>query len=87
MGTIDIGVGEAVRVAEAEVDMRLGGKVEYRVDIVALEAVDHLTRVRDIAVVETKVGLVVEGPRVIEGRAVVELIERDDIVGARVCDC
>ena len=41
VGAIHVGVGEAVGVAKAQVDMRLGGKVEDGVDVVSLQAGDH----------------------------------------------
>lgn len=84
MGAVDVGVCEAVRVAKAQVDVRLGGKVEDGVDVVALEAVNHLDGVGDVALVEAKVALLVEGACVIERGAVVKLVERDDVVGLGV---
>lgn len=77
---VDVGVREAVRVAEAQVDVRLRGEVQHGVDAVALHAVDHVGRVRDIALVEGEVGPVCEEGRVVEGGAVVELVEGDDVV-------
>jgi hypothetical protein len=84
VGAVDVGVSKAVRVAKAQVDVRLGGKVEDGVDVVALEAVDHLDGVGDVALVEAKVALLVEGACVVERGAVVELVERDDIVGVGI---
>lgn len=64
--------------------MGLSGKVENGVDVVALEAVDYLGGMGDVALVEGKVALVVQYPGVVEGRAVVQLVERDNIVGVWV---
>ena len=84
VGTIDVGVGEAVRVTETQVDVRLGGEVEDGVNLVSLHAVDDLERVGDVSMVESEVVLVVERAGVVEGGAVVELVEGDDVVGVRV---
>lgn len=86
VGAVDVGVGEAVRVTEAQVDVRLRGEVEDGVDVVALEAVHHLGGVGDVALVEGEVALVIEGARVVERRAVVELVEGDNVVGLGVCE-
>jgi hypothetical protein len=77
-------VREAIRVAKAQVDVRLGGKVEDGVDVVALHAVEHLGRVGNVAVEKGKVALIIEDTRVVERRAVVELVERDNVVCIRV---
>jgi len=61
--------------------------VEDGVDVVLLQAVHHLVRVGDVAMVEGEVLLVFEGPGVIEGGAVVELVEGDDIVCIGVSQC
>lgn len=82
---VDIRVCEVVRVAKAQVDVRLGGKVEYGVDIVSLQAVDHLGRVGDVALVKGKVALVIEHPCVVERGAVVQLVKRHDVVGIGIC--
>ena len=54
--------------------------MEDCVDFVLLQAVHNLGGVRDVALVEGKVLLVVENAGVIEGGAVVKLVERYDIV-------
>ncbi len=71
----DIGMGEAVRVSEAQVDVRLGREVEDGVDLVALEAVDDLGGVGDVTLVEGEVALVVQHSRVVQRGTVVELVE------------
>lgn len=40
----------------------------------------------DVALVEAKVWLVVEDGGVVEGGAVVELVERDNVVGIGICE-
>jgi hypothetical protein len=83
---VDIGVGEAVGVAEAQVDVGLGGKVEDGVNVMALEAVHHLGGVGDVALVEGEVPLVIEGAGVVERGTVVELVEGDNVVCLWVCE-
>ena len=61
--------------------MRLRGEVEDGVDFVALQAVDNLGRVRNVALVEGEIALLIESPRVVERGAVIELVERHDVVG------
>ena len=80
MGSIDISVRKRVRVAKAQIDVGLRCKVEYSIDTVLLQAVHHLVRVRDVAMVEGEVPLAVEDPCVVQGRTVVQLVEGDDIV-------
>lgn len=87
VGAVYVGVREPVRVSEAEVHMRLCGEVEYRVDVMPLQAVDDLGRVGDVSVVEAKVPLVVQGAGVVERGAVVQLVEGDDVVSVRVGKC
>ena len=58
--------------------------MEDGVDVVPLEAVDDLGRVGDVPLVECEVAPVVEDARVVEGRAVVQFVKRDDVVGMRV---
>lgn len=66
VGAVHIGMGKDVRVAEAQINMRLGGEVEDGVDFVTLHAVKHLRGVRYVPMVEAEVALVVQDPRVVE---------------------
>lgn len=80
MCSIDVGVCELVRIAEAQVDVGLRGKVEDGVDPVLAE---HSFDVRgrcDVALLEGEVGTAVQDARIIQSRAVVELVERDDMI-------
>ena len=86
VGAVDVGVGETVRVSEAQVDVRLGGEVKNGVDVVALEAVHHLGGVGDVALVEGEVPLVIEGAGVVERSTVVELVKGDNVVCLWVCE-
>lgn len=80
VGAVDVGVGEAVRVTEAQVDVGLGGEVENGVNVVALQAVEHLVGIGDVALDKGKVLAFVEGTGVVERRAVIELVEGDNVV-------
>ena len=84
VGTIDIGVGEGIRVTETQIDVGLCGEVEDSIDLVSLEAVHDLGGVGDVAMVEGEVALVVQDPGVVQGRAVIELVEGDNVVGIGV---
>ena len=52
MGSIYIGVGEGVRVSEAQIDVGLSGEVEDGIDLVSLQAVHNLGGVSNVAMVE-----------------------------------
>jgi hypothetical protein len=86
VSTVDISVGEAVRVAERQVDVGHGGEVEDGVDVVALDAGLDLLWVGDVALEEVEVLLLVQGAGVVQGGAVVELVKGDDVVGVWVLD-
>lgn len=66
--------------------MRLGSEVKDGVDVVALQAVHDLGGIGDIALVKSKVALVVQSASVVERSAVVKLVERDNVVGVGVSD-
>ena len=78
---VHVRLGELERVAEAQVDVGLRREVEDRVDLVRGEAAHHVLDLGHVAVVEGEVGLGVEDARVVQGRAIVELVEGDDVVG------
>lgn len=84
VGSVNVGVGESVRVAKGQVNVGLGSEVEDGVNVVTLQAVHDLGWVGDITMVEGEVSLIVQGARVVEGSAVVKLIEGDDVVGVWV---
>ncbi len=84
VSAVDVGVGEAVGVSEGQVNVRLSREVEDGVNVVTLQAVHNLGWVCDITMVEREVSLIVQGAGVVEGRAVVELVEGDDVVGVWV---
>jgi hypothetical protein len=85
MRSVYVGVGELVRVAEAEVNMRLCGEVEDGIDVVLAQHTLNVGRRGNVSMLEGEVRSVVEDARVVQARAVVELIERDDIVVVGVC--
>lgn len=81
---IYVRVGEFVRVAEAQVDVRLRSEVEDCVNLVLAKHTLYVYWRCDISVLECEVILAIENARIVEGRAVVELVEGDDIVMAGV---
>lgn len=80
VSTVHIGVGESVRVTKTQVDVGLRSEMEDGIDIVALQTVHDFGGVCNVAMVEGEVALVLEDARVVQGSAVVELVEGDDIV-------
>jgi len=87
MCAIYICMCECVRVTKAQINVRLCGKVENCVNIVSLQAVHDLGRVCDIAMVECEISFVIEDSRVVQGSAVVELVEGNDVVGIGIGQC
>jgi hypothetical protein len=86
MRPVYIRVGKFVRVAKAQVDMRLRCEVKNGVNLVLAKHAFHVGWRCDVAIFKREVFLLIEDPRVVEGRAVVELVERDDVVMARICE-
>ena len=80
MCTVYVCVCELVRVAEAKIDVRLRSEMEDGVDFVLTKHALHIRRRCDVAILGSEVGLVVEGARIIERCAVIELVEGDYIV-------
>lgn len=81
MGTVDIGIGELIRVSEGQVDVGLSCEMENCIDLVLLDAANDVFRVGDVSVVELEVGEGVEHPCVVEGGTIVKFIKGDDVVG------
>lgn len=73
-------VGELIRIAKAKVDMRLGCEVKDGVDFVLAKNTLHVCGSGDVPLFESEVGTVVKYTCVVEGCAVVELVEGDDVV-------
>ena len=84
MSAVYICVGKLVRVAKAEVYVRLRCEMENGVDVVLAQYALHVYWRCNIAVFERKVSLLIERSRVVQCRAVVELVEGHDIVAVRV---
>lgn len=85
MCPVYVRIGEFIRIAEAEVDMRLRREMEDGVDLVLAQYALHVRWGCDISILEREVGFILENARVVQGRAVVELVVRHDIVVIRVC--
>lgn len=75
-----------VGVAETQIHMRVRRKVEYGVDVVFLQALDHIARNRHIAVEEAKIRLRLQHARIVQRAAVVELVEGYHVVVVRIFD-
>lgn len=80
MGAEDVRVCEFVGVSEREVDVGLSGEVEDGVDVVGAKGGGDRGGRGDVAVDECEVGEVGETAGVVEGSAVVEFVEGDDVV-------
>jgi hypothetical protein len=75
MRPVYIRVCELVRVTEAQVDVRLRREVEDGVDLVLAKHAFHVGWRCDVAIFESEVRLIVEDSRIIQSRAVVELVK------------
>jgi hypothetical protein len=84
MCPIDVRICKLVRVAEAEIDVRLRGKMEDGVDLMFSENTLHICGRSDVALLEGEIGPAIEDTSVVQASAVIELVERDDIVAFRV---
>jgi hypothetical protein len=80
MCAVYVRVREFIRIAEAEVDMRLRGEMEDSIDIVLPQHTLYVCRQCDVPVFECEVRSVIENSCVVERGAVVQLVEGDHIV-------
>lgn len=85
VGAEYIVIGEGVGIAKAQVNVRLRGKVEDGINLVAIEAVHDFGGIGDVAMVKAKVPLVIKCPRIVQRGAIVKLVKRDNVVGIGVC--
>lgn len=65
MSTVHVGVCEPVRIAEAQVDMRLRRKMEDGVDLKPFHAIKHFGWVCDISMIKREILLIVEHTSVV----------------------
>ena len=75
---------EVEGVSEAQVNVRLRSEMEDGVDVEFAKALEDVGRLCHIAVEEVEVRPSFEHPRVVPRAAIVQLIERDNIVRMRV---
>jgi hypothetical protein len=80
MRPVHVCVREFVRVTEAEVDVRLRREVEDGIDLVLAQHALYVGRGCNVAILKGKISSAVEDSCVVEGCAVVELVEGHDIV-------
>lgn len=65
--------------------MRLRCEVHHSVDVIALHAVEDFGGICQVAMVKSKVALVIEGSGIVQSGTVIELIERYNVVSVGVC--
>lgn len=80
MCPIDVCVRELVRIAEAEVDVRLRSEVEDGIDLVPAQHTFHVRRRCNITLLECEIRSVIEYARVVERCAIVQFVKRDHVV-------
>ena len=71
---------ESEGVAEAQVNVRLRSKMEYCVNVVFTEAFEDIGVLSYIAVEEAEIGSPFEHSRVVSRAAIIQFVERHDIV-------
>lgn len=77
---------EDVGVAEAQVHVCMRREMENRVDVVLLQAFYHVARYGNIAMKEAEIRLRLQHARIVQRAAIVELVERHDVVGVGIFD-
>lgn len=77
---------ENIGVAETQVHVCMRSKVKDRVNIVLLQAFDHVAWNCDIAVEEVEIWLRLQHARIVQRATVVELVERNNVVGVGILD-
>lgn len=77
---------EDVGVAEAQVHVCMRRQVENGVNIVLLQAFDHVARYGNIAVEEAEIRLRLQHASIIQRATIVELVERNDVVCVGIFD-
>ena len=77
---------ENVGVAETQVHVCVRREVEDGVNVVLLQAFDHVAWNRDIAVEEAEVRLRLQHAGIVQRAAVVELVEGNNVVGVGIFD-
>lgn len=86
VGAKNIVFREDVRVAETQIHMRMRREMEHGIYVVLLQTSDHVFRSSHIAVKEVEIRLRLQHARIVERAAVVEFVERYDVVVIRVLD-
>lgn len=80
MCPIYVRVGEFIRIAETEVNVRLRREMEDGVYFVLAQYALDVGRRGYVAILKREIWLCFENARVVQGRTVVELVVRHDIV-------
>lgn len=75
---------EGIRIAEAQIDMRLRRKMEDGVNLVRSQAFQDIGIVCKVSMEELEVRAAFQHPGIVERTAVIELVETHDVVGIRI---
>lgn len=66
--------------------MGLSSEMKNGINVVPFETVHDLGRIRNVSMIKGKVSLIIESTGIVQGRAVFQLVERNNVVGIWVCD-
>ena len=77
---MDVGLNRSIRVLEACIHIRLRGKMDDSIDLLLSYTLPEVFRGSDIPSIEGEVGAIIQHLGVFQGRAVIELVEGDDVV-------
>jgi hypothetical protein len=76
----DVALREIERIAERIIHVRLRREMHDRVNILRHDEVHHKIAVLDITFDEFEIGFASNVLQIVDGRAIIELVERDDLV-------
>jgi len=79
---------KVVRVAKTQIHMRVRSEVEYGVDVVLLQTLDHVARDCHVPVEEAEIAQLsrLKHARIVERAAIVELVKGHDVVVSLIFD-
>ena len=86
VGAKNIIFGEDVGVAETQIHMRMRSEMKDGVDVVFLQAPDHVAWCGDIAVEEAEVRLRLQHARIVQRAAIVQLVKGHNVVVVGIFD-
>ena len=86
LGADDVGGRERCRVSKTRIDVFLRGGMDYAVDVVSAETVSDVLGSNDVTFVEREVLTAIQHFVVVQGGAIIELVERGQVVMALMGD-